>query len=162
MLVAKFLQQTRGLNKAVIGDFLAKDAPFNARVMDAYFEDLDLAGLRVDEALRAFVGSFRLSGEAGPINYMMEKFSELYVASEILALSNRALQPFISTTCAQIRRTKPRLVSRRYRWHFDHGVCDFDAEYESSQPECSTKGPHDVERIPGAAQRPKLSEGYTR
>jgi len=32
MLVAKFLQQTRGLNKAVIGDFLAKDAPFNAQV----------------------------------------------------------------------------------------------------------------------------------
>lgn len=33
--------------------------------MHAYFEDLDLTDLRIDEALRAFVGSFRLSGEAG-------------------------------------------------------------------------------------------------
>eukprot|EP00750_Incisomonas_marina_P025864 INCI5733.1.p1 GENE.INCI5733.1~~INCI5733.1.p1 ORF type:complete len:620 (-),score=122.85 INCI5733.1:693-2468(-) len=80
MLVAKFLQQTRGLNKAVVGDFLSKDRPFNAEVMHAYFEDLDLTDLRVDEALRVFVGSFRLSGEAGPINYMMEKFASLYNA----------------------------------------------------------------------------------
>ena len=48
--------------------------------MHAYFEDLDLTDLRVDEALRVFVGSFRLSGEAGPINYMMEKFASLYNA----------------------------------------------------------------------------------
>lgn len=33
--------------------------------MRAYFEDLHLEDLRVDDALRAFVGSFRLSGEAG-------------------------------------------------------------------------------------------------
>jgi len=46
--------------------------------MHAYFEDLDLRGYRIDDALRAFVGSFRLSGEAGPINYMMEKFASLY------------------------------------------------------------------------------------
>ena len=37
MLVAKFLQQTRGLNKAVVGDFLSKDRPFNAEVREIFF-----------------------------------------------------------------------------------------------------------------------------
>ncbi len=32
MMVAKFLQQTRGLNMALVGDYLSNRAPFNAQV----------------------------------------------------------------------------------------------------------------------------------
>ena len=76
--VAAFLQNTPGLDKAVIGDYLGeRDEPM-LKVMHAYVDSLDFTGLTLDDAIRKFLEGFRLPGESQKIDRLMEKFAERY------------------------------------------------------------------------------------
>lgn len=72
-----------GLGKTQVGEFLSKGPkeiyPYNAEVMRLYVDTFDFgAGSKCsfDKALRTFLGSFRLPGEAQCIDRLMEAFAQ--------------------------------------------------------------------------------------
>ena len=82
--VAKFLHQTAGLDKALVGDYLAEPPdshPLNTRVRQCYVTLFDFRGMTFDGAMRRFLSGFRLPGEAQKIDRLLEAFADqLYAA----------------------------------------------------------------------------------
>ncbi|MXQ94069.1 hypothetical protein E5288_WYG008500 [Bos mutus] len=76
--VAQFLYKGEGLNKTVIGDYLGERDEFNIKVLQAFVELHEFADLNLVQALRQFLWSFRLPGEAQKIDRMMEAFAARY------------------------------------------------------------------------------------
>ena len=76
--VAGFLYKGEGLNKTMIGDYLGERADFNEAVLKAFVELHDFTDLILVQALRQFLWSFRLPGEAQKIDRMMESFAQRY------------------------------------------------------------------------------------
>ncbi|KAJ3348250.1 Protein transport protein sec71 [Entophlyctis luteolus] len=76
--VAAFLKNTSGLSKAGIGSYLGEIDPFCVKVMHAFVDTLDFTGVGFVEALRMFLQTFRLPGEAQKIDRLMEKFADRY------------------------------------------------------------------------------------
>ena len=52
--------------------------PFFSSFLDAYLDRFDFVGLGLDDALRNFLASFVLPGEAQQVDRIMEKFSRRY------------------------------------------------------------------------------------
>jgi len=73
-----FRNQDLGLDKSQVGDFLGEDKPFNKSILYSLVDGADFADLELDGALRQFLSTFRLPGEAQKIDRMMEKFAEKY------------------------------------------------------------------------------------
>jgi hypothetical protein len=82
--VAHFLRTCPGLDKTLVGLYISEpeDAKhaFNTAVRDAYVRSFDFRGLPLDVALRVFLESFRLPGEAQKIGRLMQAFAEHYYA----------------------------------------------------------------------------------
>nr|XP_032819191.1 IQ motif and SEC7 domain-containing protein 1-like isoform X1 [Petromyzon marinus] len=77
--VAQFLLQRKGLSRQMIGDFLGnRQKQFNRDVLDCVVEEMDFAGMDIDEALRKFQGQVRVQGEAQKVERMIEAFSQRY------------------------------------------------------------------------------------
>lgn len=76
--VAQFLYKEEGLNKTAIGDYLGEKHDFNEAVLKSFVELHDFTDLILVEALRQFLWSFRLPGEAQKIDRMMETFATRY------------------------------------------------------------------------------------
>uniref|UniRef100_A0A8C1B111 Cytohesin 3a n=1 Tax=Cyprinus carpio carpio TaxID=630221 RepID=A0A8C1B111_CYPCA len=76
--IAQFLYKGEGLNKTVIGDYLGERDDFNIKVLQAFLELHEFADLNLVQALRQFLWSFRLPGEAQKIDRMMETFAARY------------------------------------------------------------------------------------
>uniref|UniRef100_A0A182NBA6 Cytohesin-1 n=1 Tax=Anopheles dirus TaxID=7168 RepID=A0A182NBA6_9DIPT len=76
--VAQFLYKGEGLNKTAIGDYLGEKNDFNEQVLKAFVELHDFTNLILVQALRQFLWSFRLPGEAQKIDRMMECFAQRY------------------------------------------------------------------------------------
>ena len=64
------------INKKTLGEFLAK--PDNARFLTAMMAGYSFKGMRVDEALRLVMESFRLPGESQQIERILEAFALAY------------------------------------------------------------------------------------
>ncbi|KAM0401578.1 hypothetical protein ACHAQC_002269 [Fusarium culmorum] len=79
--VANFLKGTSRVNKKVLGDFISKRG--NEAILEAFLNLFDFSGKRVDEALRQFLESFRLPGEAPLIATIVESFSEKFCSADI-------------------------------------------------------------------------------
>ena len=69
---ARFLRETPGLNKVVLGDFLGRGDQPNVDVLAAMVALFDFGRLTVDEALRVFLEAFRLPGEAQQIDRIVQ------------------------------------------------------------------------------------------
>ncbi|KAG6854759.1 hypothetical protein C0991_001186 [Blastosporella zonata] len=78
--IAQFLLATDGLSKAMIGEYLGEGADENIAIMHAFVDQLHFKDLQFVEALRIFLQSFRLPGEAQKIDRFMLKFAERYIA----------------------------------------------------------------------------------
>ncbi|XP_078341009.1 IQ motif and SEC7 domain-containing protein 1-like isoform X4 [Crassostrea virginica] len=77
--VAHFLITRKGLSKQMIGEYLGNlQNPFNQQVLEYFAQEIDLAGLQVDMALRKFQSHFRMPGEAQKIERLMEAFASRY------------------------------------------------------------------------------------
>ncbi len=76
--MAKFFIENQSLNKSQLGDFLSDPDPFQKAVMHAFLELFDFTGMKFDDAIRTFLASMRLPGEAQKIDRLMEKFAECY------------------------------------------------------------------------------------
>lgn len=74
--IASFLRQTPELTRAAVGECIG--APANKAVLKAFCDQLDVSGMRYDEALRSFLSSFRLPGEAQIIDRIVQSFAERY------------------------------------------------------------------------------------
>ena len=79
--VAKFLKGTSRVNKKVLGEFLSKKG--NEEILNAFIDQFDFTGKRVDEALRALLETFRLPGESPLIERIVTSFSEKYCSSSV-------------------------------------------------------------------------------
>lgn len=73
--IALFLHENPYLDKTQIGVFLGKNAKLNGDVLNEYISRFDFKCMRMDEALRLFLESFVLRGEAQTIERIIEKFS---------------------------------------------------------------------------------------
>lgn len=86
--VATFLYKGEGLNKTAIGTYLGEKIDFNLAVLDCFVELHDFKNLLLVQALRQFLWSFRLPGEAQKIDRMMEKFAAHYCQQNPGVFSN--------------------------------------------------------------------------
>ncbi|CAH2079880.1 unnamed protein product [Thlaspi arvense] len=76
--VASFFRYTCGLDKNLIGDFLGNHDQFCVQVLHEFAKTFDFQNMNLDNALRLFVGTFRLPGESQKIQRVLEAFSERY------------------------------------------------------------------------------------
>ncbi|EDL22900.1 pleckstrin homology, Sec7 and coiled-coil domains 2, isoform CRA_c [Mus musculus] len=76
--IARFLYKGEGLNKTAIGDYLGEREELNLSVLHAFVDLHEFTDLNLVQALRQFLWSFRLPGEAQKIDRMMEAFAQRY------------------------------------------------------------------------------------
>ncbi|KAL1897157.1 guanine nucleotide exchange protein for ADP-robosylation factor [Sporothrix stenoceras] len=76
--IANFLIREERLDKAQIGEYLGDADPKNIETMHAFVDTMDFTKRRFVSALRQFLQSFRLPGEAQKIDRFMLKFAERY------------------------------------------------------------------------------------
>ncbi|KAG5279662.1 hypothetical protein AALO_G00080230 [Alosa alosa] len=76
--VAEFLYKEDGLNKTAIGNFLGEREDMHLKILKAFVDLHEFSDLNLVQALRQFLWSFRLPGEAQKIDRMMEAFATRY------------------------------------------------------------------------------------
>ncbi|XP_066497991.1 cytohesin-4 isoform X2 [Hoplias malabaricus] len=76
--VAEFLYKEEGLGKTAIGNFLGEREEFHLQILKAFVDLQEFHDLNLVQALRQFLWSFRLPGEAQKIDRMMEAFAQRY------------------------------------------------------------------------------------
>ncbi|XP_068661771.1 ARF guanine-nucleotide exchange factor GNL2-like [Aristolochia californica] len=76
--LAHFYRYAPGLDKNKIGDFVGDPDEFNIQVLKEYSETFDFSGVILDTALRTYLETFRLPGEAQKIQRILEVFSERF------------------------------------------------------------------------------------
>jgi brefeldin A-inhibited guanine nucleotide-exchange protein len=86
--IAHFLIREERLDKAQIGEFLGEGDERNITIMHAFVDSMDFAKRRFVDALRQFLQSFRLPGEAQKIDRFMLKFANRYVTGNPNAFAN--------------------------------------------------------------------------
>lgn len=68
-----------GFSKAALGELLGEADQDSIKIMHAWIDAMDFAGLAFVDALRSFLQTFRLPGEAQKIDRIMEKFADRYL-----------------------------------------------------------------------------------
>ena len=86
--IAAFILRTETLDKAMIGEYLGEGEPQNIAVMHAFVDSMDFTRRRFVDALRQFLQSFRLPGEAQKIDRFMLKYAERYITGNPNAFAN--------------------------------------------------------------------------
>ena len=86
--IAAFILQNEMLDKAMIGEYLGEGEPQNVAIMHAFVDSMDFTRRRFVDALRQFLQSFRLPGEAQKIDRFMLKFAERYITGNPDAFAN--------------------------------------------------------------------------
>ncbi|KOS22937.1 Protein transport protein SEC7 [Escovopsis weberi] len=86
--IAHFLLHEDKLDKAQIGEYLGEGDQKNIDTMHAFVDSMDFTKKRFVDALREFLQSFRLPGEAQKIDRFMLKFAERYVLGNPNAFAN--------------------------------------------------------------------------
>ncbi|KAL9598410.1 MAG: hypothetical protein Q9219_004500 [cf. Caloplaca sp. 3 TL-2023] len=86
--IAAFIVQHEQLDKAMIGEYLGEGDPQNVATMHAFVDSMDFTRRRFVDALRQFLQSFRLPGEAQKIDRFMLKFAERYITGNPNAFAN--------------------------------------------------------------------------
>ena len=86
--IAHFILSNEFLDKAMIGEYLGEGEPQNIAIMHAFVDSMDFTRRRFVDALRQFLQSFRLPGEAQKIDRFMLKFAERYITGNPNAFAN--------------------------------------------------------------------------
>ncbi|XP_019087506.1 PREDICTED: ARF guanine-nucleotide exchange factor GNL1-like [Camelina sativa] len=87
--VACFFRYTCGLDMDLIGDFLGSHDQYCVQVLNEFAKTFDFQNMNLATALRLFVGTFRLPGEAQKIQRVLEAFSERYYEQSPHILINK-------------------------------------------------------------------------
>lgn len=72
--IVSFIKQNPKLDKKQIGEFISNRK--NNNILEAYQKSFNFEGTRIDEALRMYLETFRLPGEAPVISYLLEHFAD--------------------------------------------------------------------------------------
>ncbi|CAL1527993.1 unnamed protein product [Lymnaea stagnalis] len=72
--VVAFFRENHRLDKKMIGEYISDKR--NKQVLEAFVQAFNFEDTRVDEALRMYLESFRMPGEAPVISWLMEHFAE--------------------------------------------------------------------------------------
>uniref|UniRef100_A0A1B0DDP3 Uncharacterized protein n=1 Tax=Phlebotomus papatasi TaxID=29031 RepID=A0A1B0DDP3_PHLPP len=73
--VAHFLRENSGLDKKMIGEYISKKKNVESKILETFVKSFDFTNLRIDLALRLYLETFRLPGEAPLIFLVMEHFA---------------------------------------------------------------------------------------
>lgn len=76
--IASFLFSSKALNKEAIGEFLGDRSERSAAVLAKYLDLVSFKDLEFDRALRRFLYTFKLPGEAQKIDRLMEAFAQKF------------------------------------------------------------------------------------
>lgn len=74
--VAQFLRENSGLDKKQIGEYISKKKNVDLGILEMFVKSFDFTGVRIDVALRQYLETFRLPGEAPLIFLVMEHFAD--------------------------------------------------------------------------------------
>lgn len=86
MEVAHFLRENAGLDKKMIGEYISKKKNVESKILETFVKSFNFAKIRIDLALRQYLETFRLPGEAPLIFLVMEHFaSHWHVSSKRLS-----------------------------------------------------------------------------
>ncbi|KFV49092.1 Cytohesin-1, partial [Gavia stellata] len=85
--IAQFLYKGEGLNKTAIGDYLGERDEFNIQVLHAFVELHEFTDLNLVQALRQFLWSFRLPGEAQKIDLHNPNVKDKPTAERFIAMN---------------------------------------------------------------------------
>ncbi|XP_031487291.1 ARF guanine-nucleotide exchange factor GNL2-like [Nymphaea colorata] len=81
--IAYFLRYTQGVDKTLVGDYLGDPDEFHIQVLKEFTSTFNFTNMTLDIALRNFLETFRLPGEAQKIQRVLEAFAErFYVQSD--------------------------------------------------------------------------------
>ncbi|KAK3529580.1 hypothetical protein QTP70_032003 [Hemibagrus guttatus] len=97
--IAQFLYKGEGLNKTAIGDYLGERDEFNIKILHAFVELHEFTDLNLVQALRQFLWSFRLPGEAQKIDRMMEAFAQRYCQCNTGVFQSTGKSMLVSWQC---------------------------------------------------------------
>lgn len=86
--ISSFLHETDALDKAALGEYLGEGNDSNIAIMHAFVDEMEFQSLPFVEAMRRFLQSFRLPGEAQKIDRFMLKFAERYLLGNPDIFSN--------------------------------------------------------------------------
>jgi brefeldin A-inhibited guanine nucleotide-exchange protein len=86
--IAQFLITNDRLDKKALGEYLGEGEPENIAIMHAFVDSMNFTKTRFVDALRNFLQSFRLPGEAQKIDRLMLKFAERYTGGNPNAFAN--------------------------------------------------------------------------
>jgi brefeldin A-inhibited guanine nucleotide-exchange protein len=86
--IAEFLIREERLDKSQIGEYLGEGDQKNIEIMHAFVDTMEFTKKRFVDALRQFLQSFRLPGEAQKIDRFMLKFANRYVMGNPNAFAN--------------------------------------------------------------------------
>ncbi|MCO5586486.1 hypothetical protein L7F22_040426 [Adiantum nelumboides] len=87
--VACFFRYTTGLDKSLLGDFLGDPDEFCLQVLAEFARTFDFQGMNLDAAMRTFLETFRLPGEAQKIHRVLEAFAGRYYEQSSLILADK-------------------------------------------------------------------------
>jgi brefeldin A-inhibited guanine nucleotide-exchange protein len=86
--IARFFLDNDRIDKGALGEFLGEADAENIAIMHAFVDLMDFTKTRFVDALRRFLQSFRLPGEAQKIDRFMLKFAERYMTGNPNAFAN--------------------------------------------------------------------------
>ena len=86
--IARFLLANDRLDKGMLGEYLGEGDELNVAIMHAFVDQMEFKKRRFVDALRQFLQSFRLPGEAQKIDRFMLKFAERYLTGNPNAFAN--------------------------------------------------------------------------
>lgn len=72
--IAKLLRENPMMDKKAIGEYISRKE--NKNILNCFVQNFDLRETRIDQALRSYLESFRLPGEAPLISLLLEKFAD--------------------------------------------------------------------------------------
>lgn len=74
--IAHFLRESPGLDKKMIGEYISKKKNVEKGILEVFVKSFDFTAVRIDKALRLYLETFRLPGEAPLIFLVMEHFAD--------------------------------------------------------------------------------------
>lgn len=74
--VAHFLRENSGLDKRMIGEYISKKKNVESKILETFVKSFNFENIRIDVALRQYLETFRLPGEAPLIFLVMEHFAD--------------------------------------------------------------------------------------